>query len=107
METDQQAPAIEPQAVLRQLTDLAAKTSDLAAILPQLEQLVRRLDALERDFGGQLQREKLAAMQALAYGASHEINNPLANIAARAQSLLHDEKDPQRRRSLAAINAQA
>jgi signal transduction histidine kinase len=69
--------------------------------------LLARLSALEQDFAGQLQREKLAAMQALAYGASHEINNPLANIAARAQSLLVDEKDPQRRRSLATINAQA
>jgi signal transduction histidine kinase len=107
MDTDQQAADTQPQAVLRQLANLAAKTTDLAAILPQLERLVRRLDALERDFAGQLQREKLAAMQALAYGASHEINNPLANIAARAQSLLHDEKDPQRRRSLATINAQA
>ena len=29
--------------------------------------------------------EKLDAMKELAYGASHEINNPLANIAARAK----------------------
>ena len=31
-----------------------------------------------------LQRDKLASMKQLAYGASHEINNPLANIASRA-----------------------
>jgi signal transduction histidine kinase len=30
-----------------------------------------------------LQTEKLAALRQLAYGASHEINNPLANIAMR------------------------
>ena len=30
-------------------------------------------------------------MKELAYGASHEINNPLANISARAQTLLRDE----------------
>ena len=46
-------------------------------------------------------------MKELAYGASHEINNPLANIAARAQTLLRDEKDPQRRQALMAIHKQA
>lgn len=49
-------------------------------------------------------------MQALynfAYGLSHEINNPLANIATRAQTLLADEPDPERRRKLATIVQQA
>jgi signal transduction histidine kinase len=46
-------------------------------------------------------------MKELAYGAGHEINNPLANIATRAQTLLHEETDPEKRRKLAAINAQA
>ena len=47
------------------------------------------------------------ALKELAYGASHEINNPLANIAARAQTLLEDEPDPERRRKLTAIHRQA
>ena len=51
--------------------------------------------------------EKLAALKELAYGASHEINNPLANIAARAQTLLREEVDLERRRALEAIHAQA
>jgi signal transduction histidine kinase len=38
---------------------------------------------------------------------SHEINNPLANIATRAQTLLADEPDPERRRKLATIVQQA
>ena len=46
-------------------------------------------------------------MKELAYGASHEINNPLANISARAQTLLRDETDPERRRALEAIHQQA
>jgi signal transduction histidine kinase len=46
-------------------------------------------------------------MKELAYGASHEINNPLANISGRAQSLLRDERDPRRRRLLASIDSQA
>jgi signal transduction histidine kinase len=46
-------------------------------------------------------------MRELAYGASHEINNPLANISSRAQLLLRQERDPERRRSLSTINSQA
>ena len=34
-------------------------------------------------------------------------NNPLANIASRAQTLLREEMNPERRRRLAAINTQA
>jgi hypothetical protein len=73
------------------------------ALLSQLA----RLEALEGEFAHTLETEKLAAMKELAYGASHEINNPLANISARAQTLLEEERDPERRRKLAAINSQA
>jgi signal transduction histidine kinase len=59
------------------------------------------------DFERQLEHEKLESLKELAYGASHEINNPLANIAARAQTLLEDESDPERRRMLLAIHRQA
>ena len=59
------------------------------------------------DIASQLEQAKLNAMKELAYGASHEINNPLANISARAQALLRDETDPDRRRTLQAIDAQA
>ena len=54
-----------------------------------------------------VEQEKLAALKEFAYGAGHEINNPLANISARAQTLLKDEHDPERRQKLAAINTQA
>ena len=59
------------------------------------------------DFSVRLERAKLDAMKELAYGASHEINNPLANISARAQALLRDEQHPERRQSLEAIYQQA
>ena len=59
------------------------------------------------EFEERLMREKMASMKQLAYGASHEINNPLANIASRAQTLLMDETDPDRRLRLAKINQQA
>ena len=45
----------------------------------------------------------LEATRELAYGAGHEINNPLANIATRAQALLLEEHDPERRRRLSTI----
>ena len=59
------------------------------------------------DFATALETVKLEALYHFAYGLSHEINNPLANIATRAQTLLLDEKDPERRRKLATINQQA
>ena len=49
----------------------------------------------------------MAALAEFAAGAGHEINNPLAVIAGRAQLLLRDETDPERRRDLAVIYAQA
>ena len=58
-------------------------------------------------FNAALEQAKLEAMKELAYGASHEINNPLANIAARAQTLLRDESDEKRRRMIEAIHRQA
>ena len=51
--------------------------------------------------------DKLQAMAEFAAGAGHEINNPLATIIGRAQQLLKDEKDAQRRQMLLAIGAQA
>jgi signal transduction histidine kinase len=62
---------------------------------------------LSAEFERRLGQEKLAAMKELAYGAGHEINNPLANIAARAQTLLRDEPNPERQRMLRAIHRQA
>jgi len=74
--------------------------------LPQLAARLARLDNLERRFQETLETEKLEAMAELAAGAGHEINNPLAIIAGRAQLLLKDETDPERRRELAVVNAQ-
>jgi signal transduction histidine kinase len=74
--------------------------------LPVLLARLARLDELERRFAEMVERGKLAAMAEFAAGAGHEINNPLAIIAGRAQLCLRDETDPERRRELALINAQ-
>lgn len=55
----------------------------------------------------ELERAKLEALAEFAAGAGHEINNPLAVISGRAQLLLRDEPDPERRRELGIIRAQA
>lgn len=73
---------------------------------PHLLCALARVRSLEDEFSECLERAKLEAMAELAAGAGHEINNPLAVIAGRAQLLLHQETDPERRRSLALIVAQ-
>ena len=65
------------------------------------------LTSTGEEFAAAVEAAKLQALYNLAYGLSHEINNPLANIATRAQTLLLDERDPERRRKLATINQQA
>lgn len=54
-----------------------------------------------------LQDAKLEALGEFAAGSGHEINNPIAAISGRAQLLLRDEDDPQRRQHLLTIGAQA
>lgn len=76
-------------------------------VLVRLIERLARLQKLETQFALTLEHEKLESLKELAYGAGHEINNPLANISARAQTLLQSEHDPDRRRLLAAINTQA
>ena len=65
------------------------------------------MQMLELEFDQRLQAAKLNSLKEFAYGAGHELNNPLANIASRAQTLLREESDPERRRRLTAINTQA
>jgi signal transduction histidine kinase len=78
-----------------------------ASVLAELVARLARLDELEHQFHRALERAKLDALKEFAYGAGHELNNPLANIATRAQTLLQEETDPERRKKLAAINSQA
>ena len=62
---------------------------------------------MRHDFHEALKEEKLKSLKQLAYGASHEINNPLANIASRAQSLMISESSGERRHRLSVIYSQA
>jgi signal transduction histidine kinase len=61
----------------------------------------------DTQFERAVEAAKLEAMAEFAAGAGHEINNPLTVISGRAQLLLRDESDPERRHALALISAQA
>jgi hypothetical protein len=80
---------------------------DAGYVLDALNLKLRRFHRLEQSFEVTVEEAKLKALKQFAYGAGHEINNPLANISTRAQTLLIDESDPERRRKLATINSQA
>ncbi len=54
-----------------------------------------------------LREAKLEALAEFAAGAGHEINNPVAAIKGRVELLLREEADPQRKRMLLKIGAQA
>jgi signal transduction histidine kinase len=83
-------------------------TAHLAARrLPAITAKLARLAELERSFRESVEAEKLRGLAEFAAGAGHEINNPLTVIAGRAQLLLRDETQAERRHDLALINTQA
>ncbi|MCO8124935.1 HAMP domain-containing histidine kinase [Stieleria sp. TO1_6] len=73
---------------------------DGSVLLQQIARLRMRDRITEHSLSALAEKRKNAAAKQLAYGLSHEINNPLANISARAQQLARDESDPARSRSL-------
>ncbi len=66
-----------------------------------------RLDALQSTFVKELDRSTRETLYHMAYGLSHEINNPLANIATRANVLAAQESVTHRRQMLVSIVDQA
>lgn len=87
--------------------DPASSARLLARVLTGIVQQRQQLLGPQIPSDAALEKAKHQALYQFAYGLSHEINNPLANIASRAQTLLQDEVDPERKRRLATINAQA
>lgn len=75
--------------------------------LSQLARTLREQRVLRDRFSTRLEAEKMASLQQLAYGLSHEINNPLANISTRAQQLAAGEADAERRDRLGRITESA
>ncbi len=77
------------------------------SVLLEAITVARKYRHLAETIDARVEEARIEALRELAYGAGHEINNPLANIAARAQALLPDEQDPERRKRLATIVDQA
>jgi signal transduction histidine kinase len=101
---------IDPPPLARQLAVavvVGGSVSDEGNLLLDVLGLVADDGGVVARFEQAVAEARLDAVRELAYGAGHEINNPLANIAARAQSLLPGERDPDRRRRLSTIVDQA
>jgi signal transduction histidine kinase len=109
--TDASSPAAErsnsgtvsDEAWRRWLTEIPG----VQTLLPALAAQHRSMAEMNTHFEARLHSAKMDSLKEFAYGAGHELNNPLANIASRAQMLLREETNPERRRRLAAINTQA
>ena len=76
--------------------DQSPKQQSTSVMLQQLARLTQRQVCLEKAFDERIEKVKLGALKQLAYGLSHEINNPLANISTRAQQLQRGEEDETR-----------
>jgi len=77
--------------------------SESVSVLQRLARRQLRHRSLEQSFSKRLNKNKLASLKQFAYGLSHEINNPLANISTRAQQLQRSEPDSARNATLQRI----
>ncbi len=94
-------------AALPRAITLSATVPGEAEVLRAAVRLAAAHGRLAAGVAAHVEEARLEGLRSLAYGAGHEINNPLANIAARGQALLVGETDPHRRRRLATIVDQA
>jgi signal transduction histidine kinase len=73
-------------------------------LLEELADVNRRLHAAQEEL---LRTKSLSMIAAMAAGAAHELNNPLAVISGRAQMLAAQAQDDQQQRAMAAIHEHA
>ncbi len=66
-----------------------ARLRKVQALERRTEEMADAVLEREAEFQRRLRRERLAGIAALAAGAAHEINNPLAVISGRAQMMLN------------------
>lgn len=90
--------------------DMLAMQWLLPHLAPQGQSIIQdavhraiQLLSCEVSFHAAVERSARRQVYNLGYGLTHEINNPLANIVARAQKLMGELSDPQAQRSLATI----
>ena len=91
---------------LAQIEKLGAHRKELAPLKHSLHRTISLLSSC-RSVRGAIEASSTRQAYELAYGLTHEINNPLGNIVARAQQLLTKATDDHARKSLATIVDQA
>jgi len=99
VKSDLESQGTEPDA----LAEMHAATARSAAILLDVANLAIRLHGFESQFTRELEARIQHSLYNFAYGLSHELNNPLANIATRAGVLAQAETSQQRLNLLHAI----
>ena len=82
----------------------AAVRTEAETLSEELADANRRLHAAGESL---LQSKSLSMIAAMAAGAAHELNNPLAVISGRAQMLAAEAEDQRRERALRQIHEQA
>lgn len=82
---------------------LTADTGQSQRTLVSAAHLSARMRATECSFSEELETRQQNALYNFAYGLSHELNNPLANISTRASTLAQTENDVHRRSLLESI----
>ena len=85
-----------PEIIVDEMTLDRQESMTSTSLLQPLARMMQRQRSLQASFDNRLRRSKLGALKQLAYGLSHEINNPLANISTRAQQLQRGESDETR-----------
>ena len=78
-----------------------------AEVVDALWQLANSTQRAQADQRREVEKAKRQAVKELAYGLSHEINNPLGNIASRAEALARQASSPNLQQALATIFQQA
>lgn len=80
-----------------------ASNQDAHVAFGKVAAMVAERERLQGEFSDSLESVRRDLAKQLAYGLSHEINNPLANIATRAQGLIASASGPQQADSLQRI----
>ena len=85
----------------------AVQPADFAALLAELATRLDRLAELEERFDDAVETAKLDAMRGAGLRRQPRVEQSVGEHFGPRQTLLQEEKDPERRRRLAAINSQA
>lgn len=102
VDRDPESGAMSLDQMLIHLSSFRQDRADLAVVRNAAHQALGYRE-LQSRFADQLHQSKLQSIYNLAYGLSHELNNPLANIASRAGLLLHAIEQPDQRGLIQAI----